>query len=416
VPRLRPLRIVYVHQYYTNLAMGGGTRSFELARRLVAQGHEVHVLTTRTEARRRSLRWRRTVEAGVQVHWFDVPYDNSMSYRRRIKAFAEFAATATARAISLDPDLVFATSTPLTVAVPGVVAARVRRVPFVFEVRDLWPEVPIALGALRGRPSRRLAFALARWAYRNAQAVVALSPGMAAGVAAHGVGPERIAVVPNACDVSLFQVDAAAVRAFRDARPWLQDRKLVVYAGTLGLANRVEYLVDVAAEVARRDPEVRFLVLGRGKEHDHVAARARAAGVLDTSLFMTGFVAKSEMPVVLGAATIATSLFAPNPALHDNSANKFFDALAAGRPVAINYGGWHADLLRESGAGLVLDPENVPASAAALVAAIDDAAWLRQAGAAARALAADRFDRDVLFEVFSGVLTGAADSDRRAGR
>src|SRR3712207_144452 len=118
------MRIVYIHQYYCNLQMAGGTRSYELARRLVARGHEVHVITTETAPARRGLSWRRSDDDGIHVHWFPVPYGNAMSYARRIRAFAEFAAVAAAKAAALRADVVLATSTPLTVAVPGVLAAR----------------------------------------------------------------------------------------------------------------------------------------------------------------------------------------------------------------------------------------------------------------------------------------------------
>src|SRR3954464_3515483 len=155
------MRIVYIHQYYCNPGMAGGIRSYEQARRLVARGHTVHGITTDIAPGKRQLGWRETDDDGITVHWFSVPYSNEMSYARRIRAFAEFMIVAAVKAARLDADLVFATSTPLTVAVPGVIAARLRRTPFVFEVRDLWPEVPIKMGALRNPVARKLAGALA---------------------------------------------------------------------------------------------------------------------------------------------------------------------------------------------------------------------------------------------------------------
>ena len=242
---VRPMRIVYIYQYYCNPQMAGGMRAYEHARRLVAHGHTVHVITADITPGRRSLGWRRTLEEGVHVHWFSVPYSNNMSYARRIRAFAEFMVLAAAKATRLNADLVFATSTPLTVAVPGVIAARLRRVPFVFEVRDLWPEVPIEMGALRHPAARRLAGALASFAYRNAAEVIALSPGMAAGVAARRPGT-RTTVVPNAADLELFDVAPDAVRRFRAEHRWLGDRPLIVYTGALGAVNGVDYLVRAA--------------------------------------------------------------------------------------------------------------------------------------------------------------------------
>jgi glycosyltransferase involved in cell wall biosynthesis len=233
------MRIVYIHQYYVNRDGWGGTRSFEVGRRLVREGHEVHVLTTDIGADKSAVKWRHTRDEGIDVHRLPVPYSNKMSYARRIRAFVEFAVAAAAKATTIRADLVLATSTPLTVAVPGVIAAKLRRVPFVFEVRDLWPEVPIEMGALRNPVARRLAGALATFAYRNANEIVALSPGMAAGVLER-YPKARTTVIPNACDLDLFTVDPWPAQRLRAAHDWLQDRPLVVYTGSLGAVNGIE--------------------------------------------------------------------------------------------------------------------------------------------------------------------------------
>ncbi|MEV4348645.1 glycosyltransferase family 4 protein [Actinoplanes sp. NPDC049596] len=397
------MRIVYIHQYYCNPGMAGGIRSYEQARRLVARGHTVDVITTDIAGGPRRL----TVDDGIRVHWYPVPYSNEMSYGRRLRAFAAFMVLATAKAASLKADLVFATSTPLTVAVPGVLAAKVRRVPLVFEVRDLWPEVPIEMGALRHPVMRRAAGALADFAYRNAREVVALSPGMAAGITARRPST-RTTVIPNAADLSLFEVDEVEVKKFRAEHRWLGDRPLIVYTGALGAVNGVSYLVEAARRMRERDPGVQVLIVGHGKEWEPTRELAAKHGLLDVTVRMWEKVPKSALPVILGAATMSTSFVRPIRALWDNSANKFFDALAARRPIAVNYGGWQAALLEETGAGLVLDPVDTAAAAETLVAHCRDEQWLSRAREAAYSLAVERFSRDKLFEQFEAVLTRAA--------
>jgi glycosyltransferase involved in cell wall biosynthesis len=409
------MRIVYIHQYYCNLQMWGGTRSYELARRLVSRGHEVHVLTTDIAAERGGYRWRRTNDDGIHVHWFPVPYSNRMSYARRIRSFGEFATVATAKAAGMKADLVLATSTPLTVAIPGVLAARLRRAPFVFEVRDLWPEAPIAMGALRNPVLRRAAGALATFAYRNAEQVVALSAGMAAGVTAR-YPKARTTVIPNASDLELFAGKEEAAKRMRAGHDWLGERPLVVYTGALGAVNGLDYLVKVAARARTVDPELRFLIVGQGKEWEQTRRLAAESGVLDTTLHMWPSVSKGELPVILAAATMSTSMVRPIPGLWNNSANKFFDALAAGRPIAINYGGWQSDVLRESGAGLVLDPYDLDAATDSITRHVRDEAWLARARAAAHRLAVEEYSRDVLFDRFEAVLTEAASQHNRRSR
>lgn len=382
--------------------MSGGTRSYEMARRLVASGHEVHMVTT-NRAQAAHGNWRITNEAGIVVHWLPVPYSNRMSYPDRIKAFVRFAWSSAIYAARIPADVVFATSTPLTIALPAVYVARRQRIPMVFEVRDLWPDLPIAVGALKG-PMIPLARWLERCAYRHSAQIVALSPGMKEGVVRAGYPAERVHVIPNSADLELFTVFGDKAKAFRWQFEWLRDKPLVVYAGTLGRINGVDYLARLAAVVQPLNPDVRFLVVGDGAEQERVAMTARQMHVYERNFFMVPSLPKNYMPSVLAAADIATSLFIALPQMWANSANKFFDALAAGKPVAINYLGWQADLLRETGAGIVLDANDVQSAAAELLGLIQDKERLAAAGLAARRLAEERFDRNQLARRLERVL------------
>lgn len=399
---LTDMRIVYLHQYFNTPEMSGSTRSFEVGRRLVAAGHRVDLITTWREPTARS-GWFTTDVSGMRVHWLPVRYSNHMSYGARVLAFASFALRAAARTRNIDCDVVFASSTPLTVAIPAVYAARRHGVPLVFEVRDLWPELPIAVGALKNPMLRRAALILERFAYANSSAVVALSPGMAAGIRRAGCPGDRIAIVPNASDLEQFKTDSSRGRAFRARMRIGDDQILVAYVGTLGRINGVSYLVRVAAELTS-DPRFVFLTVGDGQERERIGALARSEGVLDRNFFMLANVPKTEVPVVLSAVDIATSLFLPIPQMECNSANKFFDALAAGRCVAVNYGGWHADLLRGAEAGIRLssDPRRAAAELRDLAA---DPQRIKIAGSNARLLAERNFSRDVLAEKIHAVLT-----------
>jgi glycosyltransferase involved in cell wall biosynthesis len=403
------MRIVYLHQYFNTPTMHGGTRSYELARRLVAMGHEVHMVTsdTRTDGGAGTA-WRQSTEAGIQVHWLPVPYNNAMSYPDRIRAFSHFAVNSTRRAAQLPADVFFATSTPLTIAVPGIAASRWNKRPMVFEVRDLWPAIPIAVGALKSRSAIMAAQLLEKAAYAGAEHIVALSPGMKAGVEAAGVPSRKITIIPNLCDPERFQVDPAQGKAFRQKYPWLQDRPMVLYAGTLGLVNGVDFLVRVAAEMLKKDPEVRFVIMGKGREEALLHSLAERLGVKDKNLFFLPSVPKDQVPAVLSAATLATSLFTDVPGMQDNSANKFFDALAAGRPLALNYGGWQAELLDHEPFGLRLPPKDVPASADLLARRLRDPKWLAEAGALAGRLGRERYSADTAAMRLSEVLQRAA--------
>ncbi|WP_233595746.1 glycosyltransferase family 4 protein, partial [Corallococcus sp. CA031C] len=402
------MKIIYLHQYFTTPSMHGGTRSYELARRLVGMGHEVHMVTSDTRPQGKSRGWRETNESGIQVHWLPVPYNNSMKYTERIRSFGQFAVDSSRRAAQLSGDIFFATSTPLTIAVPGLLASRWNSRPMVFEVRDLWPAIPIAVGALKSRSAILAAQMLEKAAYAGAAHIVALSPGMKAGVEAAGVPPEKITVIPNLCDPEHFQVPASAGAEFRAKYPWLGNRPMVLYAGTLGMVNGLDYLVRLAADMLTRDPEVRFVIMGQGREEASLHALAQRLGVRDRNLFFLPSVPKAQLPAVLSAATIATNPVTDVPCMQDNSANKFFDALAAGRPLAINSGGWQAELLEREPFGLRLPPKDIPAAGALLASRLRDPKWLAQAGALAARLGRERYSADIAAQRLAEVLQRAA--------
>ncbi|MHB8901250.1 MAG: glycosyltransferase family 4 protein [Thermoguttaceae bacterium] len=406
------MRIVYLHQHFATPDMAGSTRSYEMARRLVAGGHEVEMVTADPKAQTRG--WKTTIEAGIRVHWCSVAYSNHMSFGRRIRSFLDFSWRAACKAASLPCDVVFASSTPLTIALPAAYAGWRRRTPMVFEVRDLWPATPVAVEALKSPCAIAMAKGLERFAYARASHVVALSPDMKEGVVSTGYPAECVSVIPNSCDLALFGVPQETGERFREQYEWLGDRPLVVYTGALGLVNGVDYLARLASAVARVDTEVRFLVIGEGRQREQVRRVAQELKVLDRNFFMLDSVPKKAMPAILSAADMATSTVIDRPPLWANSANKVFDALAAGRPIAINHEGWLADMIRQSGCGLVLPVDDVRAAASELVATLSDRFRLEQAGEAARLVARQRFDREMLARKLEAVILAVG--EQRQGR
>ncbi|MCP3893737.1 MAG: glycosyltransferase family 4 protein, partial [Bacteroides sp.] len=229
------MKLLYLHQYFKTPDMAGGTRSFEFARRLVKSGHEVHIISSWTEPTDQVGWFEQNIE-GIHVHWLPNLYSNHMSFAERIKAFSRFAFEAGRRARAVGGDVVFGTSTPLTIAIPGVRTAKKLRVPFVFEVRDLWPEMPIATGALRHPLLKAIARRLERYAYFNADHIVALSPTMRDGVLKVRSDVD-ISVIPNSCDLDLFDFPKLSAGSFVDQHPELKGVPIVSYAGTFGQVN-----------------------------------------------------------------------------------------------------------------------------------------------------------------------------------
>ncbi|MGP5492167.1 glycosyltransferase family 4 protein [Psychrobacter celer] len=402
------MKIIYLHQYFNTPEMSGGTRSYEMAKRMVAAGHEVHMVTSHREEQKKHKGWFTTDEAGIKVHWYPVPYSNQMNYAQRIFAFFAFAFAAKKKAVSLSGDVVFATSTPLTIAIPAVFTAHKLKVPMVFEVRDLWPEMPIAMGALNNPALQFAAKRLERWAYKNAAVVVALSPGMKEGILKTGYPANQVAVIPNSSDNLEFIHNDEAATKFREERAWLGDKPLLLYAGTFGKVNGVDYIVKVAKELKKINSNIRVLLVGEGREKLDVIMEAKEAGVFEENVFFEPAMVKKDMPILFNAATMTSNLVTDMPEARANSANKFFDSLAASKPILLNHGGWMHDIVKAYDCGLAMWQQPVDVVAEQLHEKMNNEEWLKQAAIGAKKLAVQEFDRDLLADqlmfVFSAVV------------
>jgi glycosyltransferase involved in cell wall biosynthesis len=409
------MRIIYLHQYFNLPKEAGSTRSYEMARRLVAAGHEVVMITTDRGSARAS--WTVEINEGIEVHRLGVPYSNYMGKIERISAFLRFAWKSAMRASLVSGDVVLATSTPLTIAIPGIYAARRLKVPMVLEVRDLWPDLPIELGVLRDPISIYIARLLERFAYKEAREIVALSPTMGESIASRGVSSDRITVIPNSADVTEFAKCEQSGRELRESTRWLGNRPMILYAGTLGRINGVAYLVKLAAALKAYIPDIAVVIVGDGAERKAVEDLARELGVFEESVYLLPPVPKEEIIAWFGAATIVTSLFVDIKGMWANSANKFFDGLAAGRPVAINYGGWQAKIIMDHDAGLILPPNDVMEAARMVGEKLSNEQWRMQAGQNAKNLAKQTFARDSLakqlIEVLHRVVPASAGKERK---
>jgi len=390
-------KILVFYQYYCTPKGSWGTRYYEFTRRWAAAGHDVTVVTSiydKSDLVPRGFVTRFDIE-GVRVIAMNLVLSNKHGILRRLWTFALFSLMSCGYALRLPADVVIASSGPITVGVPGLLAHWLRGKPLIFEVRDLWPEGAIQLGMLRGRFTQALARWFERLCYRNANAVVALSPGMAAGVRA--VEPRaNVVTIPNAADLDLFRPDIAPTAATAA----LNGGFMVLYAGTLGRANSSTELVDIATALARRRADdVRIVVIGDGYERANMERLAAERGL--ANLVFLGKLPKTEVAAWHGAAAMTLCLFKPYPVLATCSPNKLFDSLAAGRPVLNNTDGWIRDLLSRTQTGESFAAGDAERAADQIVALRDDAVRRRAMGERARRVAETEFARDTLAGQFA---------------
>lgn len=408
------MHVLYIHQYFASRRGRTGTRSYEFGRFLVEKGHRVTMITSGlANPEFPVLEGRRYVERDVDgIHlvsvaggYNDPHLGTALTGWQRMLKFYEFARAASKVARELDrPDVVFATHTPLTVGLAGISASRHFGVPFVFEVRDLWPEALVDVGAL-GNPLaiwwlRRMAMKI----YRRADHIVALSPGMKEGIVRAGVAPSKVTLIPNASDLDLFRpdVDGAAARE----RLGLGERFAAVYFGAMGLANGLEYVIETAKILAEREQDHIVLVLqGGGGKRDELAATAKRLGL--QNVVFGDLVPKEEVPAIVAGCDVCLTIARAgrNPTW---SPNKLFDSLAAGKPVLINIAGWLRELIERNACGRFVAPDHPATLADALVELSRNAALCEQMGRNARALAEREFDRNLLAARLETLLTQVA--------
>ncbi len=387
-------RLVYLHQYFRGPDQPGGMRSWEIARRLT-NDYDLHMVTTSTTDEVAPRTWRSRTCGDMTVHEYSLDDPHLHSNDERMSSFLRFALAAAKKSVQLDPDVIYATSTPLTIALPALTTRVIRRAPLVFEVRDLWPDAPIAVGALEHPALIAAARLLERTTYRTAHSVIALSPPQAAAVAERG--GRRVSMVPNFANPELF--GSATTRTTHYRLPeHVADRPLVLYPGTMGLVNGADWLVEVAAASVALDlgPENEqpvFAIVGGGREEPRIRHRAAELGILDKNFFLLGERSKLEMPALLHRAQLVCDLIIDRPDLWKASPNKVFDAFAAATPLLINHGGWLADLLDDTGAGLVADRHDHTVAARAIGELLGSPTAMSTASAASAALA-ERFDVD----------------------
>lgn len=396
------MKVLYFHQHFSTPKGSTGIRSYEMARRLVACGHQVTMVCGSYGGGESGLiipfaqGHRRGVVDGIEIIEFDLAYSNSDGFVKRGMTFLKFALRSASLTFTEQYDVVFATTTPLTAGVPGILAHWLRRKPFVFEVRDLWPELPKAMGVIRN-PLVLWAMAVLEWvSYRSAHRLIGLSPGIVDGIVKCGVSRDRIALIPNGCDLGIF---GALTEPWRPEGVGKNDL-MAVFAGTHGVANGLDAVLDAAVELKRRQRnDIKLVLIGEGRLKPALQQRAKTEG-LDNVIFHAP-VNKERLSGLMAGTDVGMQILANVPAFYyGTSPNKFFDYIAAGLPVLNNYPGWLAEMIRQHECGFAVPPDDHVAFADALEQAASDRKALKAMGQRGHALAESDFSRDLLADRF----------------
>lgn len=369
----------------------GGTRHVELFGRL--EGWDAVILASNRNLLTRSIEAR---GEGVRSVW-TTPY--SPGGASRAVNWTSYAVSAFLAGLREQTDLVYASSPHLLAGLTGWALARIKRVPLIIEVRDLWPQVLIDMGQLEpGSIVLRLLKGLERFLYRHADAVVILAEGNRASVVAEGADPDRVIFLPNSAEPRDFDVveDRDTLRT-----RFGMEGLVFLYAGAHGQANGLDLVLDAAAELLPTHPDLRFWLVGDGLVKPELIADATRRGL--GNVVFRDPVAKHEIPELLAAADVGLHVLADVPLFrHGVSPNKIFDYMAAGRPALTNTPGEVGDLVTSTGAGLAVGPKELAHGFRAMAAM--PVAERLESGIAARAFMETYRSRTVICRELEGLL------------
>ena len=393
------MRITYLYQYFSTPSGSWGTRAYEMSRRWVKSGHKVTIVTSvydKSDLRVTGLVGKYDFD-GISVVAINVRLSNKDGFVKRIMSFLLFSLLSSWYAVRLKSDIVLASSGPLTIVLPALMARYIAGKKMVLEIRDLLPEVPIQLGLLSSRFMIVAARWLERMAYGASEMVIAASPGQAEGVRSVN-STVKTEVVTNASDLALFDAasDDDAVKKACANKPY------VLYAGTFGYANDCEQILRAAKILSAQGSKIKVILIGDGKEKSRLMGYARDNNL--TNVIIKETIPKNELVAWVKNAHAMLITLKNIPVFDTSSPNKLFDSLAAGVPVIQTTQGWIKGLLEEEECGITVSPENASELAAAVDKIVNDKAMNELMSSNAHKLAVSRFSRDKLSLKMEGLL------------
>ncbi|OXU15566.1 glycosyltransferase family 4 protein [Sedimentisphaera salicampi] len=397
------MKILYIHQYFTTPSGFSGTRSYEFARRWVAAGHDVTVITGKHDLS--GLEADESVQYldGIKVVSVGTNYSNEYGYLRRIFSFLIFIVSSFFAALfERKVDVVYATSTPLTVGIPALLLRFFRRVPYVFEVRDQWPESIVQLGVIKNKFIIKILSCFEKIFYKYSASIVAVSEGMALSVREIAQN-KRVYTVPNGADLKLFNPELQA-EDIRINNGW-EDKIVFMHAGSMSRINGLDFIIHAAERVSEIQ-DLHFLLIGSGCMKENLKKHAKELKLNNVTILPS--VPKVKLPYYFAASDVALSIIGNFKIIEEHaSLNKFYDSLSAGKPVLLNYSGWQRDLIEGENAGLGAELCNLEEFVEDIMYLKNNKQKLKEMGLNARKIAEKHFDRQRLADYTLDIIRKA---------
>lgn len=405
------MRILFLTHYFPPEVNAPASRTFEHCSTWVEAGHEVTVVTCapnhpagRLYSGYRNRLWQGETQAGVRVIRLWTYLAANEGFVRRTANYLSYLLAVTLAAPFLPrADIVVSTSPQFFCGLAGFPVSRLKRAPWVLEIRDLWPESILTVGAIRNRRVVGFLEALERWAYHHADHLISVTDSFVAHFRKLGVSADKVDVIKNGVDLDTFSRPARD--AALAAELGLEGKLVAAYFGTHGMAHRLETVLD-AAHILRDDPRIAFLLVGGGAERERLL-RLKEERQL-TNLVMLDQQPKARMPALWGLADISLVLLKKDDLFKTVIPSKIFEAMAMQRPILLGVEGEARALVEAAGAGIGIEPENPADLASAVRRLADDPASCEAMGRSARAFVTAHFDRARLARRFAELLARLA--------
>jgi glycosyltransferase involved in cell wall biosynthesis len=396
------MNILYIHQYFKTPKEPGGTRSYWLAQALVKQGYNVTMLTTSNHIKNNI---EKTIIDGINVIYLKVSYRQDMSIFERLLSFSIFMFKSTYYAyLQKNIDLVFATSTPLSVGFPALIIKKIKNIPYVFEVRDLWPEVPIQMGAFKNKIIKKLLIWFEKLIYKNAEHIVALSPGMAEGVLKYE-SALKVSMISNMSKVDSFWPREKNLNLMKKLKLNTKSFKLIHF-GSLGQANGAFTIIE-SAKLLKNNDNFEFIFIGGGSTEQELKDLCTKYNL--KNVHFLGSFPLDKTSEIVNLCDVSIVSFLDLPILYTNSPNKLFDSLSAGKPIIVNSAGWTKDLVEKHSCGFYVNP-NIPIELVNKLKELkDNIKMMKSMSNNGRLLAETVYDKSILCNEFLKVINKVVD-------
>ncbi len=390
-------------------------RASELARHWTGAGHRVTVLTgfpnhptgvvpPEWRSRLRRLIYREDVDGVRVVRTWLWPLPNRKAHER-MRNYASFCVSAALDGMWMEhPDVIIATSPQLLVGLSGWWIAALKRAPFVFEVRDLWPESLVAVGAGDEKSVLHRALgAIAGFLYRRATHIVVVTAAFKEHLIRHwSVPAEKISLVANGVETEMFAPQSAETDAQTRAGLGLEGKFLVCYSGTMGMAHGLDTVLDAATRLQERAPSVQFLLVGEGADKQRVVDLAEKAGL--TNVTFLDQRPREEIPALISASDTCLVLLKKADVFKTVIPTKMLEFMSCARPVILGVEGQARQIVEEAQAGIVIEPENANDLAEAICSLVADAERGRRLGRNGRAFIQAKYSRGQTANAYVGIL------------